>query len=368
MRTHWKNAITHFDGQVDEFIRDYFTNTERKCLLVAAAGFDPRSKRVASLLSDVLGERMTGLFIREERGTPSEDLVRKADENQAALEELVPDSKVFQVEVFSDDGAAVGGPRIVNILGENPISEDITDVILDMSALSIGIGFPTASLLLSDCEANAGRSFHMMISSNPELDDRIISEHSDRPMAVRGFSGSGQRYAESEAATIWLPQLVKGRASALTKIGLSIGKTYKICPVVPFPARDPRRADNLLSEYEPELVNEWDVDPRDIVYVSERNPLDCYRTLTTVKERFERTVLGTYEPHIILSPMGSKVMAAGALMAAIEHGLTVLYLETERYLFDDTTPDPEDSQNMTVHLLLSGPAYADYETATSEDA
>src|SRR3546814_20646374 len=114
---------------------------------------------------------------------------------------------------------------------------------------------------------------------------------------------------------IWIPQLPQARASTRTAIRLSLGKCYKICPVIPFPARDPRRADNLLSEYGSELVHEWEVDPRDIVYVSERNPLDCYRTLSTIKERFDRTVGGTYEPHMILSPIGSKVMAPGALMA-----------------------------------------------------
>ncbi len=97
----------------------------------------------------------------------------------------------------------------------------------------------------------------------------------------------------------------------MTKIGLSVGECYKICPVVPFPARDPRRADGLISEYENELVNEWQVDPRDLVYVSERNPLDCYRTLSTLKERYDKTVNGTFEPRVILSPIGSKVMAAG---------------------------------------------------------
>src|SRR3546814_2604384 len=89
-------------------------------------------------------------------------------------------------------------------------------------------------------------------------------------MAVRGFAGPGQRYGERDPARIWIPQLAQGRASTLTAIRLSLGKCYKICPVIPFPARDPRRADNLLSEYGSELVHEWEVDPRDIVYVSER--------------------------------------------------------------------------------------------------
>ena len=346
MRNHWNNCITHFDDDVGTFIESFFGEEHRRCLLVGAAGFDPRSQRIAKMLSDVLGPRLSGIFIREERGQRDAELLGRADDNAAALKQLVPDCEILYVDVFGDDGAAIGGPRIAAKLGAYSIDGGITDIVLDMSALSIGIGFPAAKMLLSDCE-NVGRSFHLFIVSNPELDDSIVSEPADRPMPVKGFSGSEALDGLLDPARIWIPQLAKGRKAALTKIGLSVGECYKICPVLPFPARDPRRADGLISEYENELVNEWQVDPRDLVYVSERNPLDCYRTLSTLKQRYYKTVNGTFEPKIVLSPIGSKVMAAGALMAAIEHNLTVQYLETVRYEFnapDNSTDKTEDSK------------------------
>src|SRR5262249_33683359 len=137
---------------------------------------------------------------------------------------------------------------------------------------------------------------------------------------------------------------------------------YKVCPIVPFPARNPRRADELLVEYCSALTNEWDVDTRDLIYVSERNPLDCYRTISTLKTRYDKTVEGIFFPQIILSPLGSKVMAAGAMMAAIEHDLSVQYVETLRYEFDGgaatVAGGPPD---MAVHLWLHGPVYAGYD-------
>ena len=179
-------------------------------------------------------------------------------------------------------------------------------------------------------------------------------------MPVKGFSGIGQLSQILDPASIWIPQLAKGRRADLTKISLSVGECYKICPVLPFPASDPRRADALIGEYENELVNEWQVDPRDLVYVSERNPLDSYRTISMLKERYDRTVEGTYEPHVILSPIGSKVMAVGALMAAIEHDLAVRYIETARYEFDGSVRHDDYTPATMVHVLLSGPAYGDY--------
>lgn len=307
-----------------------------------------------------MGDRLQAVFVREERGRPDAALQSAANENERLLRALVPASRVVPIEVFSDDEAPVGGNRIANLLEGLEIAEDVTDVVLDLTALSIGIGFPAAKLLLAKCEADPKRSFHIMIASNPELDDRIASEPGDRPMAVRGFKGTEHLTGIDRIAKVWIPQLAKGRGPALDVIGASVGNCYKICPVLPFPARDPRRADALLAEHRARLTDEWEVDPRDIVYVSERNPLDCYRTLSTLKDRYDRTVEGVFQPQMILSPIGSKVMAVGALMAAIEHGLTVQYLETVRYDFDPATAAEEGPPELIVHLLLSGPAYGDY--------
>lgn len=366
-RAHWSNCITHVDADVEAFVGEYFADANRRCLLVAAAGFDPRSRVIARMLAGTLGDRLEALFIREERGKPDADLVKEADANEAALAAIVPKYQVERVDIFGDDGAAIGGSNVVATLSKFEVDPAITDVVLDMSALSIGIGFPAAKLLLGDCEASGGRAFHILVVSNPELDDRISSEPAERAMPVRGFSGLGGLSQTLDQARIWIPQLVKGRKAALTNISLSVGECYKICPVLPFPARDPRRADALIGEYENEIVNEWQVDPRDLVYVSEKNPLDSYRILSTLKERYDQTVEGTYEPLIILSPIGSKVMAVGALMAAIEHDLAVQYIETARYEYDVSHPRDDDPPEMVVHVLLSGPAYGDYGAIASAD-
>lgn len=360
MRSHWANCITNFDADVAAFIADYFADASRRVLLVAAAGFDPRSARIAAMLAGTLGDRLSAYFVREERRGASEGLVARADANEVALARIVPDCQVFRVEVFANDGAPVGGSRIASVLSENPIPAGVTDVILDLSALSIGIGFPAARILLEDCEAEVDRAFHLMITSNPELDDRIVSVQSNRTSPIRGFAPPVTGRAE-EVAWIWIPQLARGRTSSLTQIGAAIGRCYKICPLLPFPSRNPRRADDLLSEYQVALVDEWEIDPRDIVYASERNPLDCYRTLSTLKTRFDRAIGDTYEPRMILSPVGSKVLAAGALMAAIEHGMAVQYQETESYAIAEVAGAADGPGETDVHLILSGPLYGSYD-------
>ena len=363
MRPHWNNAISNTDDAVGTFITEYFGDAGRRCLLVAAAGFDPRSQTVSRLLAATLGDRLTILLIREERGRPDANLVTAADTNEEAMRLLVAESAVERIQVFGDDGAPVGGQRVAALLAGTTLPQDCTDVVLDMTALSIGVAFPAARLLLTRCEATAATAFHLMISADPTLDDRIVSEPGDRPMSVRGFSGATAD-GTLDPAKIWMPHLARGRGATLDVIGGHVGDCYKICPILPFPSGDPRRADTLLSEHLSRLVDEWQVDPRDFIYVSERNPLDSYRTISTLQARYVDAVSGVYDPQVVLSPIGSKVMAAGALMAAIEHDLSVQYLETVRY--DLPSPGAAIGEELLVHLLLSGPAYGDYEDPVSD--
>ena len=285
-RPYWKNCVAHFDGKVQTFVEDYFCASDRRCLLIAAAGFDPRSIQITSILAKVLKERLEAIFIREERGRPDNNLVELAKQNREQLEKLVEKCNVIEVDVFSEDGAPVGGVCIARILANHDISPAITDIVLDMSAMSIGVGFPAARLLLEKSELNKSQAFHIMISSNPDLDDEIACEPDASPMVVKGFPGADTSWTSLETAQIWLPQLSKGKSAALNSIGRSIGECYKICPILPFPAQDPRRGDAIISEFGTVLVDEWQVDPRDFVHVSEINPLDCFRTLSNLAQRY----------------------------------------------------------------------------------
>lgn len=370
MRPHWENCITHFDTGVSGFIDDYFSQTSRRCVLVAGAGFDPRAKSVPHRLAATMGARVHGLFIREDRGDPAINLQQLAEQNEARLKSIIADCDVSHVQIFSaDDGAPIGGHGARSALEKYKWPAEVTDIVLDMSALSTGVGFPLARMLLEYAEAKPGLSLHVMVVSNPELDDRIVGEPSLQVQAVRGYSGPSGGYEALPVARIWLPQLGRGRVDTLRRIRTTLDNVYKVCPIVPFPARNPRRADELLAEYQAPLLNEWQVDARDLIYVSERNPLDCYRTISTLKSRYDQTVKDVFFPQIILSPFGSKVIAVGAMMAAIEHNLSVQYVETLRYEFETEVLDESEAPpDMAVHVWLHGPIYGSYDLESEAEA
>lgn len=360
MRAYWDNCLTHFDADVDTLISGYFgADTSRHCLLIGAAGFDPRARIIPDKLAAAMGARLQAIFVREERGNPASNLKTAADNNTRLLLSAIPMAEILEVDILSADDAPVGGTSIIKMLNARPIPTNITDVVLDLTAFSIGIGYPVARFLLELCERRGSMNFHVLIASDPELEACISSETTDRPSDIRGFAPLVPGNPNLPLAQIWIPQLSRRKGPALEKIRIASTALYRICPILPFPAQDPRRSDDLLAEFGPQLRNEWAVHPKDIIYASESNPVDCYRTLSTLKRRFFPIVAGIFRPQIVLSPLGNKVMALGSLMAAIEHDLTVQYVETLRYDLDTTTA-PATGKTAMVHVWLHGSIYQHY--------
>ena len=355
---HWGNCVTHFDGDVTAFIAEYFGQEDRVALIFAGAGFDPRATFVSETMAQAMGTRLHGLYVREDRGDNNPQLVGAAETNEERLASLVPNSTVTRIAIFDDDKAAVGGMRLSSFLSSYVLPHGLTDIVLDMSALSNSMSFPAARLLLEMRARVPLVNFHIMVVSNPDLDDRIIGEPSERVQAIRGFHRNPNNVLP--LATIWLPHLAPGRFAALEKIRASLGDISKTCPILPFPAENPRQSDDLLTAYYQQVSQDWGVDGRDIMYVSERNPLDSFRSVSTLLTRHSATVDGYYEPELVLSPIGSKVMAAGAMMAAIRHNLAVQYVESLRFeLVDPNKPIKADQQRL-AHVWLEGPIYAGY--------
>jgi hypothetical protein len=230
-----------------------------------------------------------------------------------------------------------------------------------MSALSIGISFPLARYLIGAC-AQVPRcvNFHVLVASHPQLDAAISSVSSDVVDPVRGFSGAIDLAESDQDAKIWLPHLGHGRKTALNLIRQKLQGPVDVCPVLPLSQRDPRAADKLIAEFENELNQEWEVDPRNLVYAIDDDPLDLYRTISAIHRRHKRVFHKIATSHVVLSPSGDKVLAIGALMAALEHDLPVRYVEAVSYSVDweqVERADPETSR--LVHVWLHGDPYVE---------
>ena len=340
---------------MEDFLTHYFAQPNRKVLLVAGAGFDPRSCTVAERLSEA-ATNMWALLIQENRPNPPQDQSDRAGANMEALLATLAGLQVVPIEVFGPDGAVIGGRNIVNALSQQDL-EGVTDVIIDISALSAGISFPIVRYFVERIDhGNKAVNLHVFVVHDPCLDASIHSIANDVPGYIHGFKGRSTLSDTAGAARMWLPQLAIGHRAALERLYGFI-EPHDTCPILPFPASNPRIGDVLAEEYlMSELETPWSVDTRDIVYADEGNPLDLYRTILKLDDLRKPVFAETGGSMLVLSPLGSKVMALGALMAALERDLPVAHLESIGYELEGIVPEEIDQPNL-IHVWLEGDVY-----------
>ena len=360
----WDPCIAHRGDEVCSFVNDYFADSERNVLFVAGAGFDPRSAVVARVMAGVC-KNVAAFLIRENRPNPAQHLLRRAEANESTLAETFAQRLVVPIEIFGSDGAVVGGRNAVAALNHQGFT-GVTDVVIDISALSVGTSFPLIKYLVGRVLSGKGpTNLHVLVAHDAALDDAIVPVASDAPGHIHGFRGASTLSQAATAAKLWLPQLARDRRSTLIRLH-DLVAPHDTCPILPFPASNPRLGDELANDFLSEFENTWSVDTRNIVYAAEDDPLDLYRTILKLDD-LRRPVFEEFGGSLlVLSPVGSKIMALGALMAALERDLPVAYLEAIGYNFQDTQA-ADRMPPFLVHIWLEGDAYPQPRPALNSD-
>lgn len=99
-------------------------------------GFDPRSTAVATRLT-ATNAPVHALYIQENRPNPAQDLLDRANANTEALLAGIAHREIVSVDIFGTDGAVTGGRNVIAVLGRQNF-DGVTDVVIDISALSVG--------------------------------------------------------------------------------------------------------------------------------------------------------------------------------------------------------------------------------------
>jgi hypothetical protein len=359
MTLRWGRCPLQRGASAEQFIEQFFSQKERKALLLAGAGFDPRATRVAELLAPQLLDRLHAVLIREERPNPDPLLIERAEENIRILRETIPQAVPVRVEIFANDGAVIGGREAVRIVAESQ-PKQFTDVVVDASALSRGIVFPVVRYILSTVTSDI--NVHLFVTDDPATDLDISTSTWDQPGYIHGFKGDPESANNPDAAKLWLPQLVAGERTALDRIFRFVAP-HDVCPILPFPSIDPRASDALIEHFGTELQEVWNVDPRNLVYAHESNPLDLYRAIVRIGDARREIFANTIGSRIVLSPIGSKVLSLGAMMAAIDRDFPVVYVEAVSYRLSVRPSSIARCESPVLHLWLNGEAYEEHKAA-----
>lgn len=352
----WKDCVQHRRDEVPAFVDDYFGRSSGQVLFVGGAGFDPRACTVAELIAKSADDRLRAVFLKEERPEPAPLLRAKADENRQRLAAAVPDHEVVEIHAFATDNAAVVGREAVLAFSGRDLST-FSDIVLDLSALSIGASFPLTRYLLEMSERSGSLNLHLVVAADSGIDDSIRAVSSDIVSPVHGFRGGWGLEENRSAARLWMPQLARGKRAVLNSIERVVDP-HDVAPILPFPARQPKLSDELVAHFRSELQNNWDVDSRDLVFAEENNPLDLYAQILSVDARRKPVFSETGGALTILTPTGSKVLAIGAMMAAIEKDLPVLHAENVAYEVDSVgASQTQHGSPELVHVWLHGDTF-----------
>ena len=304
-------------------------------LVVVGAGFDPRSSVAFERILGATDRRVDALLIHLPARATDLDARPLAAANCERIAELVAEAGGTlhrQAEPEYEDPGTLG--RLVShAFHSGGWLDSYAEVVIDISALPRGIFFPLVRGVLERAHKPAEEAlrwsgdFHVAVCENPEIDNAILQEGMTAPAALGGFGRSRGRSAKT---TIWVPVLGEGMVERVRRLGDEL-RHDEVCPVLPFPARDPRRGDRLVVEYRQLLFDELRIEPRNMIYAAERNPFDLYRTLARLYERYSHSLSSLGPVAMILSSHSSKLLSLGVLLAAYELELEVQHVSPGSY-------------------------------------
>jgi hypothetical protein len=308
-------------------------------LYVLGEGFDPRAliglERVLdvpaisdlTVLSLALAPDLSGTSPR----------ARRARANVEALESLTASRGVELVRIPFPrvrERRSLGRALLHAIL-QTPAFDRSRHVMLDISALPTGVYFGLMSGFLTlSTRHELERELQAIVVENADVDHHIRGEGSETPAPIVGFRFEAELDpVPQRPPLVWAPVLGPRCEPQLEALYTTLAPD-EICPVLPFPARHPRRGDDLLLALRAVLVDRFEVEPGNYIYADERNPFDLYRTLSQLSERYRRALAPLGDTSVVVSIHSSKTLSLGALLAAYEHQLPVMNAEPNHYEFD----------------------------------
>ena len=354
----WFDYFLECGKDLEQFLKDHLDTGQRSVLFVLARSFDPRTTLGLEKLMAAGGEgkRDVRLLIYQENGhTGNQDLVHRAAQNAEDIRALIDGrGQLSEYAVqFHADGRRVASQRAADAFSDVSEIEPYTDIVVDVSGMPRSIFFPLVARILHfiddfqrDGDARDSPNLFLFVAEDPDLDAAIsqegIEEFAD---FVAMFRGTFDQEVHANLPKVWIPILGENRLIQLNRI-YDLVKPHEICPLLPSPAKNPRRADNLIREYHDFLFSEMGVDPRDLVFAAEQNPFEVYRTLRKVMLHYQDAFYPLGGCQVAVSALSSKLMSLGALMAAYDlrqsgQKIAVAHVDSRAYNLDTPKLDSE---------------------------
>jgi len=354
-------CIAHGHTDVDEFVNGHLATAER-VLFIGTVGIEPTSVYFAHELKNA--KNVDFRFLVENRIVTDPVVRSLGDRHRAWLEKnlLANKFKFADVEIISSDGATVAGRNAVKT-AVAWFDSTYTDIVVDSSGMSRGVCFPLILQAIGISE-QTGANVHLLMASNDERTVKLTVQSNDRADWMHGFHGNMDLDGTADVVALWMPQLSEDsrrQAEIMHQHLVTSCRLAEVCPIVPFPARDPRRGDQLLFEYVAVFQNHMGGAGLSVVYAHEADPMDVFHSIVrTEAARREVFAATSCDAVTILSPSGWRLGSLGMVLAAIAMKLPLLYVEAIGYTSQSAMPDDflMPKADRRWHIWITGAPYA----------
>lgn len=368
----WQNYILSRGDELRDFWKAHLKERERQLLFILAKGFDPRMCLGLETLLEAGGEgQRDALLIEFSEGpsSPSHVYGPRVEENLKKLDGLTAGRGELSRRELKSHSA--GGHRITsrsagNLFRNADEFDKYTDIILDISAMPRAVYMPLIARILyildgATTSSGAKRTnFHIFVWEDPALDEDIKDEGvEDTAVYVYPYSGGMDREASAGQPKVWIPLLGEAQREQLQRIH-DLVVPDEICPVLPSPSLNPRRADDLVMEYHDLLFDRLRVEPQNIIFCSEQNPFEVYRQITRAIRGYRESLEPLGGAKFVLSALSSKLLSVGALLVAYDFktngiDIGIAHVECHGYhMEDETSGEKSQRHGEPVGLWLAG--------------
>lgn len=358
---------------IQTFWKEHVNTKERKILYILGKGFDIRmNEGIRQFITQENKVNINCLLITYNEGieSSSHDYQKFVDQNLEDLKSLSNiNIKVKSIEIWKGKGRnkrRIGDKEASDIFFDYTNIKEYTDIIVDISALPRGIYFSLIGKLLTLIDfgkVNGIEKHNLLIltSENALIDQLTIEEDIDEDLKY-SFGFGGGLELTSDDPVIWFPVLGENKRTQIIKAHHKLSPR-EICPLLPFPSKNPRRSDKLIIEYHQLLFDELRIESQNLLYVPEQNPFEVYRNLTNAIINYHETLSILNGCKAAISTFSSKLLSIGAILTAYELnskeiGVGVLNVESNGYKIKEEETLSTINKNSELFLTwLTGEPY-----------
>ena len=308
------------------FWNSYLKDHDRKVLFILGHGFDPRMCLGLKMLLQADPNCVKEcLLIRYNEGSNSPSLQHMdlVTANNKEIHSLLDQGFIREVDIpmKSEEGRRIGSRRASDAISWEGL-RSFDDIVVDISAMPRSIYFPIIAKVLSFLDTTGPEicniNLHLIVPEEITLDKNIQEDGiDDEATYIHGFSSDLVQESTANVPRIWIPVLGEGKEAQLMR-HYDLVRPDEMCPVLPSPSVNPRRSDDLISEYREFLFDRLRVEPTNFIYACEWNPFEVYRQIYRTVERYNDALKVLGGCKVVVSALSSKLLSVGALLAAYE--------------------------------------------------